>query len=174
MTNAQICTNLSTADCRSSSHWLSGVAGPLHVFSHRRDPMGSVFANRRCGRQRSVVGVAWRFGRLVTTFGYSLVLKRKLLIDVVTLAALYTIRVVAGSVAVRVTMSEWLLTFCIFIFLSLALIKRYSELAIRFDSGFPDPTNRNYKKDDLPIVSSLAAAVWLLCRRHIRAVFVQR
>lgn len=95
---------------------------------------------------------------LVTTTGYSLFLKRKMLIDVVTLAGLYTIRVVAGAVAVRVPMSEWLLTFSIFIFLSLAFIKRYSELAIRFDAGLPDPTNRNYKKDDLPIVSSLAAA----------------
>ena len=95
---------------------------------------------------------------LVTTTGYSLILKRKMLIDVVTLAGLYTIRVVAGAVAIRVPMSEWLLTFSMFIFLSLALIKRYSELATRFDAGLPDPTSRNYKIDDLPIVSSMAAA----------------
>lgn len=95
---------------------------------------------------------------LVTTIWYSLILKRKMLIDVVTLAGLYTIRVVAGAVAVRVPMSEWLLTFSIFIFLSLAFTKRYSELAIRLDAGLPDPTNRDYKKDDLPIVSSLASA----------------
>ena len=81
-----------------------------------------------------------------------------MLIDVVTLAGLYTIRVVAGAVAIRVPMSEWLLTFSMFIFLSLALIKRYSELATRFDAGLPDPTSRNYKIDDLPIVSSMAAA----------------
>lgn len=95
---------------------------------------------------------------LATTTAYSLILKRKMLIDVVTLAGLYTIRVLAGAVAINVHMSEWLITFSIFIFLSLALIKRYSELIIRFDGGLSDPTNRNYKKDDLPVVSSLAAA----------------
>jgi 4-hydroxybenzoate polyprenyltransferase len=95
---------------------------------------------------------------LVTTIGYSLILKRKMLIDVVTLAGLYTVRVLAGAVAIRVPMSEWLLTFSIFIFLYLALIKRYSELAIRFDMGLSNPTNRNYKNDDLPVVLSLAAA----------------
>jgi len=95
---------------------------------------------------------------LVITIGYSLFLKRKMMIDVVTLAGLYTIRVVAGAVAIRVPMSEWLLTFSMFIFLSLALIKRYSELAIRFEEGLPDPTNRNYKIDDLPVVLTLAAA----------------
>jgi 4-hydroxybenzoate polyprenyltransferase len=95
---------------------------------------------------------------LVLTTAYSLLLKRKLLIDVVTLAVLYTIRVVAGAVAINVPMSEWLLMFCMFVFLSLALIKRYSELAIRFDVGLPDPANRNYKIDDLSVVFSLAAA----------------
>ena len=95
---------------------------------------------------------------LALTTAYSLLLKRKLLIDVVTLAVLYTIRVVAGAVAIDVPMSEWLLMFCMFIFLSLALIKRYSELAIRFDVGLPDPVNRNYKIDDLSVVFSLAAA----------------
>jgi 4-hydroxybenzoate polyprenyltransferase len=95
---------------------------------------------------------------LALTTAYSLLLKRKLLIDVVTLAVLYTIRVVAGAVAIDVPMSEWLLMFCMFIFLSLALIKRYSELAIRFDVGLPDPANRGYKIDDLSVVFSLAAA----------------
>jgi len=95
---------------------------------------------------------------LAITIAYSLVLKRKLLIDVVTLAGLYTIRVVAGATAIQVPMSEWLLTFSLFIFLSMALVKRYSELAIRFDMGLPDPTNRNYRTDDLSVVFSLAAA----------------
>lgn len=95
---------------------------------------------------------------LALTTAYSLLLKRKLLIDVVTLAVLYTIRVVAGAVAIKVPMSEWLLMFCMFIFLSLALIKRYSELAVRFDVGLPDPVNRGYKIDDLSVVFSLAAA----------------
>lgn len=95
---------------------------------------------------------------LATTAAYSLVLKRKMLIDAITLAGLYTIRVIGGAVAINVPMSEWLMGFSTFIFLSLALIKRYSEMALRFDKGLPDPTNRNYRTGDLPVIAALAAA----------------
>ena len=91
------------------------------------------------------------------TTAYSFVLKRKMLIDVITLASLYTIRVVAGAVAIDVTLSEWLLGFSIFVFMSLALIKRYVELAVRLDLGMTDPSNRNYKLGDLNIVATMAA-----------------
>ncbi len=97
-------------------------------------------------------------GYFALTVSYSFWLKRKMLVDVVTLAILYTIRVIAGSVAIGVATSEWLLTFSIFIFTSLALIKRYVELAVRLDANLPDPSNRNYKIADLGIVASLAAA----------------
>jgi 4-hydroxybenzoate polyprenyltransferase len=95
---------------------------------------------------------------LAGTTLYSLHLKRLLIVDAVTLAGLYTIRVVAGAVAIGVPMSEWLLAFSMFIFFSLALIKRYSELALRLDAALPDPVNRNYRVGDLPIIASLAAA----------------
>lgn len=94
----------------------------------------------------------------IITSAYSLVLKRKMLIDAVTLASLYTIRVIGGAVAINVPMSEWLLIFSMFFFLALALTKRYSELAVRFDTGLPNPINRDYQIDDLPVISSLAAA----------------
>ena len=64
------------------------------------------------------------------TLAYSLVLKRKMMIDVVTLAVLYAIRIIGGGVAIAVPISEWLLAFSLFIFTSLALIKRHSELEI--------------------------------------------
>lgn len=98
------------------------------------------------------------FAYFMATFAYSLFLKRKMLIDAITLGGLYTIRVAGGAAAIAVPMSEWLLAFSMFIFLSLALIKRYSEMALRFDAGLPDPTNRNYKASDLPVIASLAAA----------------
>ncbi len=97
-------------------------------------------------------------GYFALTTAYSFVLKQKMLIDVVALAMLYVVRVIAGGVAVSVTVSEWLLAFSMFIFLSLALIKRYVELAVRINSGLPDPANRNYKLVDLEIVAALAAA----------------
>jgi len=95
---------------------------------------------------------------LVLTTAYSFVLKRKMMLDVVSLATLYTIRVVGGAAAIAVPVSEWLLIFSMFIFTALALIKRYTELAVRLDTDLPDPTNRDYRKSDLSIVAALAAA----------------
>jgi len=74
------------------------------------------------------------------TTAYTFVLKRKMLVDVVVLASLYTVRVIGGAVAISVPVSEWLLAFSMFIFTSLALIKRYVDLAARVDTDLPDPT----------------------------------
>ena len=94
----------------------------------------------------------------VLTLAYSFTLKRRLIVDVVVLAALYTIRVIAGAAALPVVPSEWLLAFSMFIFTCLALVKRYTELALRIDEDLPDPSNRNYRLMDLPVVGALAAA----------------
>lgn len=64
----------------------------------------------------------------VATLAYSLWLKRVVLLDVVFLSLLYTVRIIAGSLAIQVTTTPWLMGFSIFIFLSLAFVKRYSEL----------------------------------------------
>ena len=89
---------------------------------------------------------------------YSLTLKRRLMVDIVVLAMLYTTRVIAGAAALPVVPSEWLLAFSMFIFTCLALVKRYVELALRIDKELPDPSNRNYRLVDLPIIGALAAA----------------
>ena len=81
-----------------------------------------------------------------------------MLIDVILLALLYTARVYAGSAATAIPPSDWLLAFCLFAFTALALMKRYTELLMRIDNQLPDATNRNYRKDDLPVIASLAAA----------------
>jgi 4-hydroxybenzoate polyprenyltransferase len=95
---------------------------------------------------------------LAATIAYSLYLKKKMLVDIVTLAGLYTIRIVGGAVAIGVYISEWLMIFSLFIFTSLALIKRYSELAMRQGSGLSNPANRDYRISDLQIVGAMAAA----------------
>ncbi|MCR6660137.1 MAG: UbiA family prenyltransferase [Asticcacaulis sp.] len=92
------------------------------------------------------------------TNAYSFLLKRKLMIDVVTLAGLYATRLLAGAYALSIPISEWLLAFAVFMFLSLALIKRHSEMAMRLDAGLSDPTNRGYRITDLPALIALAAA----------------
>ncbi|MCA1376741.1 MULTISPECIES: UbiA family prenyltransferase [unclassified Bradyrhizobium] len=95
---------------------------------------------------------------LGTTIAYSLVLKRKMLVDIVTLAGLYTLRIVAGAVGVGVVLSEWLLIFSLFVFTSLALIKRFSELSMRESVGLADPSNRDYRVTDLNVIAAMAAA----------------
>lgn len=95
---------------------------------------------------------------LALTTAYSFNLKRKMLIDTIALAGLYAIRMVGGAVAMGVPLSHWILLFALFIFTSLALMKRFVEIATRVDAGLPDPSNRNYKAGDMTVVTSLAAA----------------
>ena len=91
---------------------------------------------------------------LLITSAYSLFLKPIVLIDVLTLTSLYTIRIIAGAIAVNVPLSYWLLAFSMFIFLSLALVKRYSELKNLISQGLTSSVSRGYHVDDLPAVSS--------------------
>jgi 4-hydroxybenzoate polyprenyltransferase/phosphoserine phosphatase len=65
---------------------------------------------------------------LALTISYSVLLKRKLVADVITLALLYTLRILIGGAAVDVHISPWLLAFSVFLFLSLAFVKRYGEI----------------------------------------------
>jgi 4-hydroxybenzoate polyprenyltransferase len=102
------------------------------------------------------LGVLAGYATLTTT--YTLFLKRKLLVDVITLAGLYTTRVIAGAVVIEVTISQWLLAFSLFIFTTLALVKRYTELTVRLDKKLQDPANRNYRVADLTVIAALAAA----------------
>ena len=100
------------------------------------------------------------FVYLATTTAYSFYLKRKMMADIITLASLYTLRVIGGAAAVSTTPpSAWILAFSMFIFSALALLKRYVELTGRLDASLPDPTNRNYRKGDLPVLGALSAAL---------------
>jgi 4-hydroxybenzoate polyprenyltransferase len=92
-------------------------------------------------------------GYLVCTLGYSFWGKRKPVVDVVALAALYTVRIVAGAVALSVAVSIWLATFSLLFFLSLALVKRVSELTrLRRDGQLS--LGRGYQPSDLELLSS--------------------
>lgn len=97
-------------------------------------------------------------GYFVLTSAYSIYFKRKMLVDVVVLAMLYTTRIFAGGVAAEIQISQWLFIFSTFVFTSLALIKRYVELATRLDRGLPDGSDRDYRVGDLNIVAALVAA----------------
>ncbi len=71
----------------------------------------------------------------VLTLAYSLRLKRIVMLDVIVLAALYTVRIIGGAVVIGGGLSFWLLAFSMFLFLSLAMLKRYTELRALIGSG---------------------------------------
>ena len=94
-----------------------------------------------------------------STLAYSLYLKRHMVVDVITLAGLYTVRIVAGVAAISTEVTFWLLAFSMFIFLSLALVKRYADLKGLEAQGHEGQIRgRGYRIDDQSIVGSLGAA----------------
>jgi 4-hydroxybenzoate polyprenyltransferase len=97
-------------------------------------------------------------GYFFLAMSYSSYLKRKLMIDVVTLAVLYGIRVIAGGAATGIVLSHWLVAFCFFIFLSLALMKRAAELLSLSGTLGDALKGRNYRRADIPILHALTAA----------------
>jgi 4-hydroxybenzoate polyprenyltransferase len=94
----------------------------------------------------------------VATLAYSFTLKRLVMIDVLTLAGLYTIRIVAGAAATAIPLSFWLLMFAIFIFLSLAMVKRYAELYAMREQGKLSAHGRGYQVEDLHLLQSMGSA----------------
>ncbi|HYS45067.1 MAG TPA: UbiA family prenyltransferase [Rhizomicrobium sp.] len=118
----------------------------------------------------SLAALPWLFtlalaGYFALTNLYSFYLKRVSTADVVTLALLYTIRVVAGAAAITVVLSSWLLAFSVFMFVSLAYLKRYIEVSALMKGS--KAAGRGYSEDDaetmfvLGIANSTAATVVL-------------
>jgi 4-hydroxybenzoate polyprenyltransferase len=95
---------------------------------------------------------------VVLMIAYSLRLKHVVLLDAVLLAAGYSARVAAGAVAVSILPSTWLIAFCLFLFYSLALIKRYAELTHNRDRQGPSAHARGYEAVDLPVVATFGIA----------------
>ncbi len=95
---------------------------------------------------------------LILTTSYSLRVKQLVLLDVFFLAGLYTMRLIAGHAATGVEYSFWLLAFSMFIFLSLALVKRYTELNWLRLQNKRETQGRGYNTDDLAVVAMLGIA----------------
>jgi 4-hydroxybenzoate polyprenyltransferase/phosphoserine phosphatase len=88
---------------------------------------------------------------------YSLYLKTKMLVDVFILSGFYGIRILAGGIATNIIISPWLIAFSLFGFLSLALCKRYSELA-RMQQGRPKSARRGYRVTDMDQLALLGTS----------------
>jgi 4-hydroxybenzoate polyprenyltransferase/phosphoserine phosphatase len=106
----------------------------------------------------------WQFSAVMAayyglTLAYSLQLKRLMAVDVIVLAMLYTTRIIAGVAAFNLTLTFWILAFSMFIFLSLAMVKRYAELR---DARVREVTTmargRGYYPGDLDMIASLGAS----------------
>ena len=95
---------------------------------------------------------------VAVAFAYSWRLKQAPLVDVFTLAGLYTLRLIAGHAATGVEYSDWLLAFSMFIFLSLALVKRFRELKALGGGTNEVVKGRGYIAEDLPLLAPLGVA----------------
>jgi 4-hydroxybenzoate polyprenyltransferase/phosphoserine phosphatase len=100
----------------------------------------------------------WLCLYLVTTLAYSLALKRVVIVDVVILSALYTLRMLAGAAATETYITPWLSAFSIFIFLSLAMVKRFSELQNLRSAGATVANGRGYLLGDIEQVRAFGTS----------------
>lgn len=97
----------------------------------------------------------WLLVYFAVTCVYSWRLKQLVLVDCLTLAILYTLRIIAGGAAAGLPMSFWLLAFSVFLFLSLAFVKRYAELQLQLLHGKGKVHGRGYSTSDAPLIQML-------------------
>lgn len=98
----------------------------------------------------------------VVTVAYSFSLKGRVIVDAMTLAGLYTLRIIAGAAAATVPLSFWLLLFSVFLFLSLAFVKRFAELDSLRRQQRLRAAGRGYHVEDLPVLQSLGTSAGYL------------
>jgi len=94
----------------------------------------------------------------VVSASYSMVFKHREMLDVLVLAGLYTLRIIGGGAATGIPLSFWLLTFSIFVFFGLAVLKRHAELRSSIELGEEGAWGRGYRVDDLPLLLAIGPA----------------
>ncbi len=95
---------------------------------------------------------------LAVTLAYSLALKRAALADTIALSFLYTLRLIMGAVLASVPLSQWLLVFSMFLFVSLSLAKRHVEVVAKAVGGSRFVANRGYRAEDAGLTLGLGLA----------------
>ena len=104
----------------------------------------------------------WLLGYFALTVLYTLFLKQITMIDVFTLAALYTVRILAGAAVTGLEVSFWLLACSGFLFLSLAIAKRYGEIAINISQNRDHSVGRGYKNSDANLLLAFGVGSGLI------------
>jgi len=107
--------------------------------------------------------LGWKFmaffaAYYLTTLLYSLRLKQVALLDVLTLAGLYCLRILAGGIAADVPVSDWLMMFSLFVFLSLAFVKRFTEIRVFQNADDGKLKGRGYESSDAELVGTMGIA----------------
>ena len=100
----------------------------------------------------------WLFLYFILTCTYTLFFKKIVLLDCIVLSLLYTVRIVAGGEATHLLNSFWLLAFSVFLFLSLAFVKRYAEIQINIYQGLKILKGRGYYSSDVDLIRALGVA----------------
>jgi 4-hydroxybenzoate polyprenyltransferase/phosphoserine phosphatase len=126
--------------------WIGAVLAPVLILS-------SIFLAADVGMSF----LYWLLVYLALTTLYSWGLKRFVIVDVLTLAILYTLRIVAGAAAMEMPLSFWILAFSVFLFLSLAFIKRDAELQSH-DGGRREIHGRGYVTSDASLIQQLGVS----------------
>ena len=98
----------------------------------------------------------WLAVYVVGTVGYSLWLKRLVVVDVIALALMYGVRIEMGATE-SVATSPWLLFFSLFVFMTLAVVKRQSELVGDVPADAPSGSGRGYVVGDAAVMTALGA-----------------
>jgi 4-hydroxybenzoate polyprenyltransferase len=102
--------------------------------------------------------LGWLLLYLVVTLSYSLALKKLVLIDVIVLSGLYTVRMLAGGAATGTSISTWLAGFSVFLFFSLAMVKRFSEMQNLRECGNAPSNGRGYLVADIEQLRSFGTS----------------
>ena len=134
------------------------ATGDLSAFAGLCIVVISLFLAFWGARLLPVAFSGWLILYLATTLAYSWYLKRFALVDVLLLSGLYTLRLLAGSAATRSHISPWLAGFAVFLFFSLAIVKRFAELENLRASGLPPRNGRGYLVADIDQLRSFGTA----------------
>jgi len=124
--------------------WQGVVLSPLLL-------LGSLILALHVG----TIFLGWLMFYFVLSCAYSWGIKRLMLLDCLTLTMLYTVRIISGAAAAGMALSFWLLAFAVFLFLSLAFVKRYAELQMQLLHGQEKAHGRGYYTQDAPLVQMM-------------------
>ena len=124
--------------------WMGVILAPLLLL-----------VSLELAQQTGGLFLPWLLFYFLLTCAYSWGLKRLMLLDCLTLAMLYTLRIVAGAAAMSISLSFWLLAFSVFLFLSLAFVKRYAELEVQLLQGKQKAHGRGYYTSDASLLQTM-------------------